>query len=37
MGTLQLADAAAGALDTAHVTVARRLVPTLEGVECRPP
>jgi len=31
----QLAEAAAGAIDTAHVAVARRLVLMMEGVECR--
>jgi hypothetical protein len=32
----QLAEAAAGAIDTAHVAVALRLVLMMEGVECRP-
>ena len=32
----QLADAAAGAIETAHVAVALRLVVMLEGVEYRP-
>jgi hypothetical protein len=32
----QLADAAAGSIDTSHVTVALRLVLMMEGVECRP-
>ncbi len=32
----QLADAASGVIDMAHVAVAVRLVLMLEGVECRP-
>ncbi len=32
----QLAEAAAGAIDTVHVAVALRLVLMMEGVECRP-
>jgi predicted NBD/HSP70 family sugar kinase len=32
----QLAQAAAGAVDPAHVAIALRLVLSMEGVECRP-